>query len=246
MGVREFQLVGNWKMNGSSCAVQDFARDFPGDVEMGCTVTLCLPAPFLSVANEAFRGRDIRLGGQNCHADRDGAQTGETAAEMLADVGAGSVILGHSERRVGFGETDAVICSKVKAAHRAGLRAIVCVGESLIERKSGQHVPAVIRQITGSLPSGAVPANTMIAYEPVWAIGSGLSATVEQVEEMHDAIKVHLGDGVLPVLYGGSVKPESAAALAAISSVDGFLVGGASLNPHSFNAIARESTKGLV
>jgi triosephosphate isomerase len=233
-------------MNGSSRDVQDYSRSFPTDVEAGCDITLCLPAPLLPVAKEAFRSRAVRLGGQNCHPDRDGAQTGEIAAEMIADVGAECLILGHSERREGFGETDALIHRKVEAAHRAGLKAILCVGETLALRQSGQHVPSVLRQITGSLPSRAVPANTMIAYEPVWAIGSGLSATVEQVEEMHAAIKVYLGDKALPVLYGGSVKPESAAELAAISSVDGFLVGGASLDPHSFGAIARASTTGLA
>jgi triosephosphate isomerase len=185
------------------------------------------------------------LGGQDCHFENAGAHTGDVAAAMLADAGCSHVILGHSERRADHGEDDALVRSKTEAAHAAGLVAIVCVGETLGERDAGQTLQRIGAQLEGSLPDGVTPGNTVIAYEPVWAIGTGRTPTSGDVAEVHTHIRARsverfgaaAGDG-LRILYGGSMKPSNARELLAIDGVDGGLIGGASLSAEDFLAIA--------
>jgi len=187
----------------------------------------------------------VELGGQDCHAEASGAFTGSVSAAMLADAGAKLVILGHSERRAGFGESDADVAAKVEAALVAGLEPIICIGETLAEREAGQAVEVVSRQVAGSLPSSLSGKAFAVAYEPVWAIGTGLTPTLEQIEEVHAAVRAamlaRLGEGgrVAPILYGGSVKPSNAAEILAVAEVGGALVGGASLKAEDFLGIIR-------
>jgi triosephosphate isomerase len=182
-------------------------------------------------------------GGQDCHAEPGGAHTGDIAAAMLADVGARYVILGHSERRADHGESDATVAAKVKAAWGAGLTAIVCVGETLAQRDAGETLAVIAAQIDGSLPDGATAQNTVIAYEPVWAIGTGRTPTDAQIAELHDALREQIAQRFpdeahgIRLLYGGSVKPSNAAQIFAIGNVDGALVGGASLKAEDFSDI---------
>jgi triosephosphate isomerase (TIM) len=233
-------IAGNWKMNGSVAALAEAlaVRDrlAEPDFAAGVDVMLCPPAPLLPLlAGELARGR-LQLGAQDCHAAPSGAHTGDLSAELLKDVGASAVIVGHSERRAEHGESDQEVRRKVSAAHRAGLTAIVCLGETAGERRACLTLDVIGRQLARSLPEHVRAADTVIAYEPVWAIGTGKTATPEQAEEAHRFIK-----GLLdrPVLYGGSVKPENAADLLSQPSIDGALVGGASLEPDSFAAICR-------
>jgi triosephosphate isomerase len=192
-----------------------------------------------------MKGSSIQLGGQDCHAAASGAHTGDISAEMLKDAGCTAVIVGHSERRGNHAETDALVAAKARAAHRAGLTAIVCIGETLEERKAAKTLEVVSRQLKGSLPEGATAANTVIAYEPVWAIGTGMTPTVAEVAEVHTHIRGELdqlmgedGAGVR-ILYGGSVKPSNAAELMAAAHVNGALVGGASLKAADFIGIVK-------
>lgn len=230
-------IAGNWKMFGRKAdlieieALKASLRGLDG-----IDVALCPPATLIAAAAAAAHPQ-ITIGGQDCRAGPDGAFTGDLNAGMLADAGAIWCIVGHSERRHGHGETDAVVAEKAKAAMAAGLIPIVCVGETLEQRQAGAAVEVVTRQIRQSLPLGA-PATTVIAYEPVWAIGTGLTPTLEQIAEIHAAAR-----GALPVdmriLYGGSVKPANAAEIFGVSGVDGALVGGASLKAADFSAIIR-------
>jgi triosephosphate isomerase len=196
----------------------------------------------LSAGTEGSR---LQIGAQDCHAKSSGAHTGDIAAEMLKDAGASAVILGHSERRADHGETSAEVKAKAAAAHRAGLVAVVCVGETQGERAAGATLNIVGRQLKASLPEGSTAANTVIAYEPVWAIGTGLTPTLADVEAVHKAIRHDLVDVIGPdganvrILYGGSVKPDNAAALMAVENVNGALIGGASLKARDFLAIVR-------
>jgi triosephosphate isomerase len=189
-------------------------------------------------------GGALNLGAQDCSAVDGGAYTGDISAPMLKDAGASYVIVGHSERRAGHGESDAAVRAKAEAARRAGLTAILCVGETRAEREAGDEVAAVSGQLRGSLPPGAAPADLVIAYEPVWAIGTGLTPTAGDVAEMHGAIRALLGEiygeagGKMRILYGGSVKPGNARELLGLLNVDGALVGGASLKAADFMAIA--------
>jgi triosephosphate isomerase len=207
-------------------------------------VMICPPATLLAQARYALTGSKILLGAQDCHPLAAGAHTGDISAEMLADAGASAVIVGHSERRTDHGETDALVNAKARAAHRAGLTAVICIGETQEERQSGKTLEVVQGQLQGSLPTEAKAANTVIAYEPVWAIGTGLTPTPADVAEMHSFIRNELGallgqkeaDG-LRILYGGSVKPANAAELLFVHDVDGALVGGASLKASDFYAI---------
>jgi triosephosphate isomerase len=207
-------------------------------------VLVCPPATLLAQARYALTGSKILLGAQDCHPLASGAHTGDISAEMLADAGASAVIVGHSERRVDHGETDVLVNAKARAAHRAGLTAIICIGETGQEREQGKTLEVVRRQLQGSLPDDARADNTVIAYEPVWAIGSGLTPTPADVAELHGFIRAELGRllgtneaGGLRILYGGSVKPANASELLFVPDVDGALVGGASLKASDFYAI---------
>ncbi len=207
-------------------------------------IAICPPATLVAAAAAAVKGGTIAIGGQDCHAKASGAHTGDVAAEMLKDAGARCCIVGHSERRADHGESDAVVKAKAEAAIRAGLIAIVCVGETKDERTGGTTLDVVGRQVAGSLPAGASAANLVVAYEPVWAIGTGLTPTAADVAEVHAFIRGRLksalggeGQGVR-ILYGGSVKPSNAAELMGVADVDGALVGGASLKAADFMGIA--------
>ncbi|MFN3641827.1 MAG: triose-phosphate isomerase [Gemmobacter sp.] len=234
--------AGNWKMNGTGAALAEvtalLSEPLPADV----TVLLCPPATLLHRMAGLAAGR-IALGGQDCHAKAAGAHTGDIAAAMLADAGASHVILGHSERRSDHGETDAVVAAKARAALAAGLVPVICLGETLAEREAGETLAVVARQLAGSLPDGAHPDRIVIAYEPVWAIGTGRTPTEAQIAEVHAALRRALvgrfgpGAAETALLYGGSVKPANAAAIFALPEVDGALVGGASLTAAEFRPI---------
>lgn len=240
-------IAGNWKMNGLASSIAELEAVIAGRSEVPDTVGLLLCPPATLVAAFAMRANNtgVSIGGQDCHTAEKGAHTGDISAEMLADAGADHVILGHSERRADHGETDEVVNAKVKAAWRAGLVAIACVGETEAERDAGRTLDAVRTQLAGSLPDGATPASLVVAYEPVWAIGTGRTPTVDDVATVHAAIRETLeerfgADGkAIKILYGGSVKPDNAAALLAVDHVNGALVGGASLKASDFLGIAR-------
>lgn len=208
-------------------------------------VLVCPPATLIMAFAERARGSTVAVGAQDCHPKPSGAHTGDLSAEMLRDAGATAVIVGHSERRADHGETNELVRAKAEAALRAGLTAIVCVGETKAERDAGRTLAVVEEQLRGSVPDGATPANTVIAYEPVWAIGTGLTPTVADVAEVHGMIRRELvrrfGDraGTTRILYGGSVKPDNAALLLGAADVDGALVGGASLKATDFLNIAK-------
>jgi triosephosphate isomerase len=229
--------AGNWKMNGLRADLAEaraLAAAFPAP---GCGIVLCPPATLLCAMAEAVSGSAIGLGGQDCHTQAAGAHTGDISAAMLADAGARHVILGHSERRADHAESSALVAAKARAAHAAGLVSIICVGETEAERDAGETLDIVLGQLAESLPEGAGAANTVIAYEPVWAIGTGRTPTLAQIAEVHDALRAHLPDRAISLLYGGSVKPGNAAEIFAIANVDGALVGGASLKAADFGAI---------
>ncbi len=238
---RQALIAGNWKMNGLTASLAE-AKALAGKLAASphkAQVAICPPATLLAPLAASLAGSGILLGGQDCHAKASGAHTGDIAAEMLKDAGAACVIVGHSERRADHGESDAVVRAKAEAAHRAGLIAIVCLGETLAQRDGGETLKIVAGQLRGSLPDDATAANTVIAYEPVWAIGTGRTPTLEQVAEVHALIRRELrarfDDGAaFRILYGGSVKPDNAVQLMAVADVDGALVGGASLKAADF------------
>ncbi|MDM8351346.1 triose-phosphate isomerase [Brevundimonas diminuta] len=240
-------VAGNWKMNGlgASLAEAETLEKALKEQAAACRVALCPPATLIDRMAQALKGGVVEIGGQDCHAETSGAYTGSVSAEMVRDAGAGLVILGHSERRAGFGETDADVAAKVEAALAAGLEPIVCIGETLQEREAGQAVEVVSRQVAGSLPASLAGKAFAVAYEPVWAIGTGLTPTLEQIEEVHAAVRAamaaKLGEGgrVAPILYGGSVKPSNAREILAVAEVGGALVGGASLKAEDFLGIIR-------
>ena len=241
--MRRKLAAGNWKMNGLAADLAQLDAMKPAATTRQTDVMICTPSTLISRAAEAASGSAIAVGGQDCHVSTSGAHTGDISAKMLADAGAGYVITGHSERRVDHGETDAVIAAKSEAAYANDLVAVICLGESLQEREGGQTLDVVDTQLLGSTPDTATGANTVIAYEPVWAIGTGKVPTLEQIAEVHDFIRAKLverfgEDGnAFRVLYGGSVKPSNAKDIFAVSNVDGALVGGASLKASDFNAI---------
>ena len=238
-------VVGNWKMNGVKAALDqlDAVRDAIGKGRAGrCEIGLCLPATLIAEAAARSLGSSLQIGGQDCHTATHGAHTGEISPEMLKDAGATLVIVGHSERRADQGETDAIVNAKAQAAARAGLIPIICVGETRAERDAGETLRVIGRQIDESVPRGADPAATIVAYEPVWAIGTGLTPTVGDVAEVHAFINRRLDSlltkgGSIRILYGGSVKAANAAELLAVDHVDGALVGGASLKAADFLGI---------
>ncbi|CTQ51049.1 triose-phosphate isomerase [Jannaschia donghaensis] len=223
--------AGNWKMNGTLEAVPEAGAiaAASGAVE----TILCPPATLIGPLTLAAQGTDLRIGGQSCHPAASGAHTGDISAAMLADAGATYCITGHSERRADHGESDDDVRAQTEAAWAAGLRAILCIGETLEQREAGETLDVLTAQLEGSLPGGATEENTIIAYEPVWAIGTGKVASPDQVAEVHDALRDHVGPE-MSLLYGGSVKAGNAAELFALTNVDGALVGGASLKAADF------------
>jgi triosephosphate isomerase len=232
-------IAGNWKMNGVSAAVlevQKLIEQFSGAMPSALEIVICPPATLIGLFATEFSDEGIAIGGQDCHPQPSGAHTGDISAEMLADAGAAYVIVGHSERRADHGETNALVLQKAKAAHRAGLTPIICVGETEAERRAGRERDIVEVQLAESLP--AAERDLVVAYEPVWAIGTGLTPTVDEIAEMHGFIRQKVGEGVR-ILYGGSVKPSNAAEIFKIADVDGALVGGASLKADDFAAIIR-------
>ncbi|MCR5875652.1 triose-phosphate isomerase [Phenylobacterium sp. J426] len=238
-------IAGNWKMNGTSASLAEARAIADGLGDGPARVAICPPSILTHRMSEALAGSKVLVGGQDAHWDDAGAFTGDISAEMLADAGAKLVILGHSERRTGYRETDDVVASKVKAALRAGLEPIVCVGETLEERKGGRALDVVTGQVRGSLPRELAGTPFSVAYEPVWAIGTGLTPTTPEIEEVHRAIRATLielfGEAgrSAPILYGGSVKPSNAAEILHADEVGGALVGGASLKADDFLGIVR-------
>jgi len=249
MNGQRMLLAGNWKMNGlrSSLAELRALSRAIADEPAAHDILLCPPATLIAEAVRAAEGSRIAIGGQDCHAEASGAFTGDISAEMLRDAGATHVIVGHSERRQYHDETDAMVAAKAAAARRAGLVPIVCVGESEAERNAGKAARVVGRQLDTGLPTDLAGGDYAIAYEPVWAIGTGKTPTAEQIAEMHRMIHEKLtrrgGPGVR-ILYGGSVKPANAAEILGVEHVDGVLVGGASLKAGDFLAIIRAAPNG--
>ncbi|MFC3169304.1 triose-phosphate isomerase [Paracoccus fontiphilus] len=234
--------AGNWKMNGNLAALDEIDVLIAAQPAPGCDVLICPPAVLLHPLKARVGDKAIALGGQDCHAKASGAHTGDISAAQLKDAGAAFVILGHSERRADHGETDAVVAAKAAAAHDAGLTAIICVGETEAQRDNGQTLALIASQLDGSIPEGATATNTVIAYEPVWAIGTGRTPTNDQIAEVHALLRERLGGRIedaaqVRLLYGGSVKPGNAAEIFAIANVDGALVGGASLKAADFGPI---------
>ncbi len=240
-------VAGNWKMNGLKAQLAEALRvrdaiSGPG-AEGAADVMICPPATLLPPLAEAARGSKLLVGAQDCHPAAAGANTGDISAEMLADAGAVAVIVGHSERRAAHGELDRSVRLKAEAAHRAGLTAIVCIGETAGERAAGLTLEVVWRQLQGSLPDGARGGNTILAYEPVWAIGTGRTPSAADVAQVHRAIREALvarfgaEGGAIRILYGGSVNPGNARELLRIDNVNGALVGGASLKASDLLAI---------
>jgi triosephosphate isomerase len=236
-------VAGNWKMNGLRASARQLQKIIAGGQKLAnVDLVVCPPVTLVASFAEAARGSAVGIGGQDCRALAAGAYTGDISAEMLKDAGAQVVIVGHSERRQYHGETDAAVREKALAARRAGLLAIVCIGESRAERDAGHTRAVVGAQLDGSLPDGAT--DFVVAYEPVWAIGSGVTPTPREVADMHGVIRQRLSSRYgeegqrIRILYGGSVKPANAKELMAVENVDGALVGGASLDADEFLAIA--------
>ena len=243
-------IAGNWKMHGLAAAL-DEARALAALLKTQpatARVALCPPATLIAQTAWTLKGSGIAIGGQDCRAEASGAFTGDVSAEMLKDAGAGLVILGHSERRAGHGESDADVAAKVVGALRAGLEPIICVGEKLAERQAGRAIDVVQGQVRGSLPAGLAGRAFAVAYEPVWAIGSGLVPSLEDIEAMHAAIRADLvaafgaTGAATPILYGGSVKPANAREILGLAHVNGALVGGASLKAAEFIEIIRANS----
>ena len=231
--------AGNWKMNGDLAALAEIDALMAAHPAPGCDVLICPPALLIHPMKARIGGGVIALGGQDCHAEPSGAHTGDISAMQLKDAGADHVILGHSERRADHGETDAMVRAKAQAAHAAGLTAIICVGETEAERDADRTLDVIATQLAGSVPDGANARNTVLAYEPVWAIGTGRTPTLDQIAQVHalmrDHLSARLSDGAdVALLYGGSVKPANAAEIFAIAHVNGALVGGASLKAADF------------
>ncbi|WP_170324777.1 triose-phosphate isomerase [Ruegeria arenilitoris] len=248
--MRRKLAAGNWKMNGTTAALSELealTRAFPSPT---VDVLICPPATLLHRAAEAVRGTGITVGGQDCHAATSGAHTGDISADMLVDAGANTVILGHSERREDHDEQNEDVRAKARAAMDAGLKAIICVGESLEQREAANTLEIIGGQMSGSIPDQSTGENLIVAYEPIWAIGTGKVPTLNEIGEVHDFIRARLerrfGEGVgrsVRLLYGGSVKPSNAAEIFGVSNVDGALVGGASLKAADFSGIVEALEK---
>jgi triosephosphate isomerase (TIM) len=240
-------VAGNWKMNGLASSLEEARRVCEGldrhDFAVGTDAMLCPPATLIARLSQAAAGSRLLVGGQHCHAAPSGAHTGDLSAEMLKDAGASAVIVGHSERRAEFGERSCDVQAMAEAAYRAGLLAIICLGETAGERLSQLTLNVVGRQLADSLPASATAQNTVIAYEPVWAIGTGLTAGPTDVAQVHAFLRRALSErfgaegAAMRLLYGGSVKPDNARTLMEVADVNGALVGGASLKADDFLAI---------
>jgi triosephosphate isomerase len=237
--------AGNWKMNGTRASLAELKAIADGAEGAVSEVAICPPATLIAAAVAAVAGTRLEIGGQDCHAKANGAHTGDVSAEMIADAGGKLVIVGHSERRTDHKETDADVRAKAEAAWRAGLTAILCIGETETERRAGQTDAVLARQVLGSVPDGATAAKLVVAYEPVWAIGTGLTPSLDDIRAAHTHIRSrltarfgHEADAIR-ILYGGSVKPGNAAEIMGLDGVDGALVGGASLKAADFLAIVR-------
>lgn len=239
-------VVGNWKMNGTVAEATQFADELIGGIACRPSthdLIVCPPATLIAPLVARFSQTSVRIGAQDCHPGVTGAHTGDISAFLLADCGVSAIIVGHSERRADHGEIDALVRSKAEAVHAAGLIAIICVGETLDQRRAGDALSVIERQLRASLPPTADARNTVVAYEPVWAIGSGLTPSVAEIAEVHGSISQILRD-IAPaladtrLLYGGSVKPSNAGEILAIADVNGVLVGGASLKAADFLGIA--------
>jgi len=243
--MRRRLAAGNWKMNGTAASLSEVESLLQAHISPRVEILLCPPATLIAQMAWKKGQHPLALGGQDCHPEVSGAHTGDISAAQLRDAGATYVIVGHSERRTDHKETDEQVCAKAEAAHEEGLVAIVCLGETLVEREGGHTLDVVGRQLDASVPEGATGENTVIAYEPVWAIGTGLTPTSEQIAEVHEALRSRLSarfgaDAAhFRLLYGGSVKPSNAAEIFAIPDVDGALVGGASLKAQDFSPIIR-------
>ena len=233
-------------MNGLKASLGEIrdAAAGVGQGKAGVEALLCVPATLLALAAEAVHGSALKIGGETCHPAESGAHTGDISAEMLADAGASHVIVGHSERRTDHGETNEIVAAQAEAALRAGLTPIICIGESLDQRKAGETLDFVASQIAGSIPHGAEAGQIVLAYEPIWAIGTGEVASPAQIDEVHTAIRARLTDRFgadaasrIPLLYGGSMKPGNAAEILDVADVNGGLIGGASLKAEDFLAI---------
>ncbi len=242
-------IAGNWKMNGSLAQADNLPASIAQEIQSNssvndsCEFLVCPPFPYMLAIKDICVKNGISFGAQDCSVHDSGAYTGEVSAQMIADCGGTYVILGHSERRQYHGETNDIVSGKAKAAHGAGLVSIICVGETEEEREAGKQNEVVGEQLRSSLPVGANAENTVIAYEPVWAIGTGKTANSEDVAMMHSFIcnqlKEHLADSKnMRILYGGSMKPENASSLLSTPHVDGGLIGGASLKAEQFVGIA--------
>lgn len=240
-------VAGNWKMNGLRASLTELdgiAAGYSGALKQSVDFLICPPATLIAEAAARVAGSGVAIGGEDCHANATGAHTGDISAEMLKDAGASYVIVGHSERRTDHGESDAVVRAKAEGGLRAGLTVIVCVGEQKDQREAGKAISVVQAQLAGSVPDGATAARVVVAYEPVWAIGTGLTPTAEDVAQMHAAIRETLTGRFgeegknMRLLYGGSVKPENAKTLITQANVDGALVGGASMKAKDFLGIA--------
>lgn len=249
---RKKLIAGNWKMNGLTADGTALAKGIAAEVKaLGkpqCEFLVCPPFTLLSAVKKALRGAKVALGAQDCHFDAKGAHTGDISPLMLTDLGCSYVILGHSERRADHGESNELVCKKAAAAHQAGLKTVICIGETLEQRDAGKTIDVCTQQILGSVPDDSTAADTVIAYEPVWAIGTGKTPTAQDVEDVHAAVRKvlskKLGKGnanKMRILYGGSVKPSNAKEFLSLPDVDGALIGGASLKVEDFMAIAKNS-----
>ena len=240
-------IIGNWKMNGSGKEVKLVSRfaDFLDKHKIAADVMICPPATLIGRAGGAIKGSKLKIGAQNCHVAASGAYTGDVSASMLKDAGAKAVIVGHSERRAGYDETDKQVRQKAQAVIEQGLQSIICVGETRQQFNKGQTLQVVGRQLRGSIPSSATPQSTLIAYEPVWAIGSGRTPNPADILRTHahlrkTLLKLHPKEGAkFKILYGGSVSAANASTIFALENVNGALVGGASLSFKDFTAILR-------
>ena len=241
--MRRKLAAGNWKMNGSRASLDMLETLAAAHRVSTCDIVICPPHPLLFPAAKICGSGPVQVGAQDCHTAAKGAHTGDIAAGLIAETGARYVIVGHSERREAHGESDAQVRAKAEAAIAAGLTAIVCIGESLEQREAGEALGVIKAQLAGSVPDGSTGATLVVAYEPIWAIGTGKIPTLEQIAEVHASLRAELaarfgdtGKGIR-LLYGGSVKPENAAGIFAIADVDGALVGGASLKAEDFSPI---------
>lgn len=241
-------IAGNWKMNGLRSAAKDLrqiANQLVKPPKAKADVLICPPAQLLWPFKEVVRGTPVRLGAQDCHVNVSGAHTGDISASMMADIGARAIIVGHSERRTDHGERNALVHQKAEAALGAGLMAIICVGETEAERDAGMAIRVISKQLKESVPAASTSKNTVVAYEPVWAIGTGRTPTSDDIQKAHKALRTRLqkrfgADGDrFRLLYGGSVKPANAVEILSIENVNGALVGGASLKAADFVPIVR-------